>query len=126
MKRKLLSLILVFVLCFSMVGNAYALGSAGEAQAAETRGAITLSCSLSSSRASATIATNVSESLSVRFVLYEIVNGNEIYVTAGSNSGTGVMITASKTVSLDSGTYIMYYSGSGNTISGSDSRTFTL
>jgi len=126
MKRKLLSLILVFVLCFSMIGNAYALGSAEEGQAVEPRAAITLSCSLSSTRASASIKTNVSESLSVRFVLYEIVNGNEIYVTAGSNSGTGVMITASKTVSLDSGTYIIYYSGSGNTTSGSSSRTFTL
>lgn len=124
MKRKLLSLILVFVLCFSMIGNAYALGSAE--QEVEPRAGITLSCSLSKTRASASIKTNVSESLSVRFVLYEIVNGNEIYVTAGSNSGTGVMITASKTVSLDSGTYIMYYSGSGNTTSGSSNRTFTL
>ena len=129
MKRRVISVTLVLMMCFFLCGGALAQSS--DDAVPQPRGAITLYAGLDnlgggSYRPRATIETGSSESLSVSFTLYKVVGGSEQYITSGSNSGTGRKVTASKTVSLSSGTYRIYYSGSGNTVSDSDNRLFYI
>lgn len=129
MKQRLISIVLVLMMCCLICGNALAQSS--DDAAPQPRGAITLYAGLDnlgggSYRPRATIETGSSESLYVSFTLYKVVDGDEVYITSDSNRGTGRKVTASKIVSLSSGRYHMYYSGSGNTVSGSDDRYFQI
>lgn len=127
MKRRLACMLLALAICVTTMGSALAIEKEEfDPTPIQPMGAITLTASLSKTRATATIKTTSSESLSVRFTLYRISNGSEVYVTGGSNSGNGTIVTASKSVSLSAGTYKMYYSGSGDTTSASRSKTFTI
>ncbi len=125
MKRRLACMLLALAICVTTMGSTFAMGK-DEFDPIQPMGAITLTASLSKTRATATIKTTSSESLSVSFTLYRISNGSEVYVTSGSNSGNGTIVTASKSVSLSSGTYKMYYSGSGDATSASRSKTFSI
>lgn len=130
-KRRIVCLLLVCAICLTTFGSSLALGNGPERTAQQTRGAIGLTYGLTNLgngkyRAWATIETLSVESLSVSFTLYRIVNGSQQYVTSGSASGSGTTKTASKTVTLSSGTYLIVASGSGNTTSGSGSRSYTI
>lgn len=127
MKRRLACMLLALAICVTTMGSTFAMGKDEfDPTPIQPMGAITLTASLSKTRATATIKTTSSESLSVSFTLYRISNGSEVYVTSGSNSGNGTIVTASKSVSLSSGTYKMYYSGSGDATSASRSKTFSI
>lgn len=127
MKRRLACMLLALAICVTTMGSALAIEKEEfDPTPIQPMGAITLTASLSKTRATATIKITSSESLSVSFTLYRISNGSEVYVTSGSNSGNGTIVTASKSVSLSSGTYKMYYSGSDDTTSASRSKTFSI
>jgi hypothetical protein len=130
-KKRMICLMLALIICFAAVGSTYALGDDLNTTAPQTRGAIGLSYGLSSLgngryRPWATVETATVESLYVSFTLYRIVNGTRQYVTSASASGSGVEKTASKTVTLSSGTYLIVAYGSGNTTSGSGSRYYSI
>ena len=132
MKRKLVCLVIVMVICLGAIGQTFALASDNsEVIAPEPRGAITLYPGLDSLgggryRARATIETGAVESLSVSFTLYKVVGGVEQYITGKSESANTDDLTASRTVALSSGTYHMYYSGSGNTVSDNADRYYVI
>ncbi len=129
MKKRTLCFLMALLICLATAGNTLALAHDSEAPQPR-RGAITLYCGLDNFgngnyRARATIETGGIETLSVNFTLYKVVNGSEQFVTSGSKSNVvGTEATASKIVALSSGTYRIYYSGSGNTVSDSDSSDF--
>lgn len=130
-KKRMICLLLVLVICLTTVGSTLALGNKMDTTAQQTRAAIGLSYGLTNLgngqyRPWATVETLSVESLSVSFTLYRIVNGTQQYVTSGSATGSGTEITASKTVILSSGTYLIVASGSGNTTSGSGSRYYSV
>lgn len=130
-KKRMICLLLVLVICLTTVGSTLALGNKMDTTAQQTRAAIGLSYGLTNLgngqyRPWATVETLSVESLSVSFTLYRIVNGTQQYVTSGSATGSGTEITASKTVTLSSGTYLIVASGSGNTTSGSGSRYYSV
>lgn len=130
-KKRMICLLLALVICLTTVGSTMALGNKMNTTAQQTRGAISLSYGLTNLgngtyRPWATIETLSTESLSVSFTLYRIVNGARQYVTSGSATGSGTELTASKTVTLSSGTYLLVASGSGNTTTGSGSRYYSI
>lgn len=130
-KKRMICLLLTLVICLTTAGSTMALGNKMDTTAQQTRGAVDLSYGLTNLgngkyRPWATIETLSTESLSVSFTLYRIVNGARQYVTSSRASGSGTEKTASKAVTLSSGTYLVVASGSGNTTSGSGSRYYSV
>ena len=128
MKRRLVPLVIVMMVCLSLAGNALALSS--DEVVMMPLSLVSVTCGLSKSgsqyRVWSTTETNLSESLTASVSLYQVVNGSEVYITSASASATGASVTAKKTRTITSGTYKIYGSGSGNTSSSSDSCTVTI
>jgi len=128
MKRRITSLLLAFMLCFLVCGSALADSSINAVAQPKSAPKLTSGISASGSRYIiwAKTRTSYSGNLSASFELYRIVNGNEVFVTSGSNSATGTSVTASKTISLSSGTYKLYAHGSSGTASTNQTSTITI
>lgn len=133
MKRRVISVTLVLMMCFLLCGSAFA-AEETETTAIQPRGAVMITCGLTNLgggqyRIWSRTETNLPEKLYASVRIVKIVNGNEVTVTNGNASAsikTGTAVTASKTLTLSSGTYKVYGSGSGNTSSGGDDKTFTI
>lgn len=128
MKRRLVSLLIVMMVCLSLTGNAFALSS--DDIVIQPRSAISVTCGLTQSgsqyRVWSKTRTSFTDDLTARVYLYQIVNGSEVFITSASASATGTSVTASKLRTLSSGTYKIYGYGSGSTSSGSNSTTVTV
>jgi hypothetical protein len=128
MKRRLISFMLVMMICLALTGNALALSS--EDVSDQTRGAITVSCGLTQSGGQyvpwSRTRSGFSENLTATVYLYRIVNGSEVFVTSSSAGTYGTSVTASTGCTLSAGTYKVYGYGTGDTTSGSTSRTYTI
>lgn len=128
MKRRLVSLVIVMLVCLSLAGNALALSN--DDIVMQPLSLVSVTCGLTQSgsqhRVWSTTETNLSENLTASVSLYQVVNGSEVFVTSASASATGTSVTARKTRTLAAGTYKIYGSGSGNTSSSSDSCTVTI
>lgn len=108
--KRILSMLLVIATSFTICASTLAAPRAEEIMPQST---LRLSASLSSSLASARGRSTDNDYLTVSFTLYTSSGG---YITSGSNSGYGD-VTASKSVSLSSGSYkiVATVSGGGNT-----------
>jgi len=128
MKRRLVSIVIVMLVCLSLTGNALALSN--DEVVMMPLSLVSVTCGLTKSgsqyRVWSTTETNLSESLTASVSLYQVVNGSEVFITSASASGTGTSVTAKKTRTLTSGTYKIYGSGSANSSSSSDSCTVTI
>lgn len=128
MKRRLVSLAIVMLICLSLAGNTLALSN--DDAVVQPMSSITVSCGLTKTgsqyRAWSRTDTSFSTSLTARVSLYQVVNGSEVYITIANASATGTSVTASTTRSLSSGTYKIYGYGTGNSSSSSDSCTVTV
>jgi len=128
MKRRLVSLVIIMVICLSFAGNALALNS--DEVIMQPFSTLSIACGLSASGSQykvwARTKSGFSDDLTASVSLYQVVNGEEVFITSASASGTGTMITASKLRTLTSGTYKVYGYGTGGTSSGSNSSTVTI
>ncbi len=128
MKRRIVSLVIVMLICISLAGNTLALSN--DDVVVQPMSSITVSCGLTKTgsqyRAWSRTDTSFSTSLTARVSLYQVVNGNEVYIATANASATGTTVTASTTRSLSSGTYKIYGYGTGNSSSSSDSCTVTV
>lgn len=133
MKRRVISVTLVLMMCFLLCGSALA-QSSDDAAPQQPRGAVWITCGLSNLgggqyRIWSRTETSFSENLYAYVEIVKIVNGSEIGVSGGSASESKrncTSVTASKSLTLSSGTYRVYGSGSGNTSDGEDYSTFTI
>lgn len=128
MKRRLISLAIVMMVCLTLTGNTLALKS--DDSVAQPRSSIVITCGLSKSGSKYKVwsrtETSFSDSLTASVSLYRVVNGTEVFVTSASATGNGITLTASKTRSLTSGAYSVYGSGTAGSSSGSDSCTIIV
>ncbi len=128
MKRRLISLAIVMMVCLALTGNTLALKS--DDSVAQPKSSIAITCGLSKSGSKYKVwsrtETSFSDSLTASVSLYRVVNGAEVFVTSASATGNGITLTASKTRSLTSGTYSVYGSGTAGSSSGSDSCTIIV
>lgn len=128
MKRRLVSLVIVMAICLSLTGNALALSK--DDAVVQPMSSITVSCGLTKTgsqyRAWSRTDTSFSTSLTARVSIYQVVNGDEVYIATVNASATGTTVTASTTRSLSSGTYKVYGYGTGNSSSSNDSCTVTV
>lgn len=128
MKRRLVSLVIVMMICLSLAGNALALSS--DFIVAQPMSTITVTCGLAASGSQYKVwsKTQVSFSgnLTASVSLYQVINGSEVFITSASASATGTTVTASKLRTLSSGTYKVYGSGTSGSSSGSKSSTITI
>lgn len=128
MKRRLISLVIVMMVCLTLTGNTLALR--GDDLITQPKSSIVITCGLSKSGSKYKVwsrtETSFSDSLTASVSLYQDVNGTEVFVTSASATGSGITLTASKTRSLPSGTYSVYGSGSAGSSSGSDSCTIVV
>ena len=128
MKRRLVSLVIVLAFCLSLTGNALALNS--DDAFVQPMSSVGVTCGLTKSgsqykawsRTEASVSTNLTASV----YLYQVVGGSEVLITSASNSGSGTSLTASKTRSLTSGTYVVRGSGTAGSSSGNDSCTVVV
>ena len=128
MRKRLISLMIVMMLCFTFVGNTLALDS--EDSNVQLRSTAIVTCGLAQSgsqyRLWSRIKISYSDDLTTSASLYRIVNGREVFVTSVSASGKGTTLTASKLRTLASGTYKVYGSGTSGSSSSSNSSTITV
>ena len=113
--KKILSMLVVLAMCFTVCASALADSSQKEIQ---PRSTLTLTGSLSSSLAKARGGSSANEYLTVSFDLY---TDGGAYITSGSNSGYGD-VTAKKSINIPSGDYKMIATVSNS----NNSRTKTL
>jgi hypothetical protein len=133
MKKRVISLALVLLLCCGVTGNVIAQTNENITLSSDvsTRGVVTFSCGLrnisgTTYRVWAGARVGLPEQLCVGFALYRVVNNTEIYITSGNNSGYGYYVEASDTVSLTAGTYRLYAYFEGETQTGSVVKTYTI
>lgn len=128
MKRRLISFVLVLMLCFAFTGNTLALGR--EDSIVQLRSTARVTCGLTQSgnqyKLWSKISTSNTDVLTTSASLYQIVNGREVFITSVSASVTGTTLTASKLRTLASGTYKVYGNGTWGSSSGSNSSTVTV
>ncbi len=128
MKRRIVSYVIVMMVCFVIAGNTLALSS--DEIVIQPRSAISVTCGLTQSgslyRLWSKTKTSFSDELTASASLYQIVNGSEVFITSVSASATGTTVTASKLRSLSSGTYKVYGYGTAGSSSGSKSITVTI
>ena len=128
MKRRLISLVLVMILCLSLTGNAFALSSGGTV--VQPRSSISVTCGLYKSGSQYRVWSKTqytfTDDLTARVSLYKVMNGSEYFITSASAGTTGTSVTASNTRSLSSGTYKVYGYGRCSTSSSSDTYTITI
>lgn len=128
MKRRFVSLVIVMLVCLSLAGNALALSN--DDVVVQPKSSITVSCGLTKTgsqyRAWSRTDSSFSTSLTARVSIYQVINGNEVYIATANASATGITVTASTTRSLSSGTYKIYGYGTGNSSSSNDSCTVTV
>ena len=114
MKKRVLILVLVALVCLAFCSAAYA------------RGGLGCYSSVKSGNSYATIEAFSTENLYVQFNVYKIVGGSEVFQTSGSSSKTGISVTAKSTKSLTSGNYVMYIYGYGNTTTVNTTRYYSI
>ena len=127
MKKRLICLTLVLLLCLSFSGTAFA-ATDGEIV---PRAAVGLSSGLthvsgSTYRPWASATAFLPENVTVGFTLYKYVNGSYTYVTSGSASDHGTYVIARKTKTLSSGYYKLYAWYIGETQSGATNKYYSI
>ena len=128
MKRRLVSLAIVMLICLSLAGNTLALSN--DVALVQPKSAVGVTCGLTKSgsqyKAWSRTEVSLSTNLTASVYLYQVVGGSEVLITSASNSGSGTSLTASKTRTLASGTYVVRGSGTAGSSSGSDSCTVVV
>lgn len=128
MKRRLVSLAILMMICLSFAGNALALDN--EKVVMQPFSTLSIACGLSASGSQYKIwsrtKSSFSDDLTASVYLYQVVDGDEVFITSASASGTGTSVTASKLRTLSAGTYKVYGYGTGGSSSGSKSSTVTI
>lgn len=127
MKKRLVCLVLIVVLCLSFGGTALA----AEKIEIIPYGAVGLSSGLThvsgtSYRPWASATAVLPENITVGFTLYKIVNGSEVFVTSGSASANSTFVKSEKTVTLSSGSYKLYAWYIGQTQSDGVWKTYSI
>ena len=127
MKKRLICLTLILLLCLSFSGTAFA----AEDVEVVPLGAVGLSSGLthvsgSTYRAWASATALLPENVTVGFTLYKFINGSYTYVTSGSASDYGTYVKAQRTLTLSSGSYKLYAWYVGATQSGSSNKYYTI
>lgn len=127
MKRRLICLTLILLLCLSFTGTTFAATD----EEIVPRGAVGLSSGLthvsgSTYRAWASATASLPENVTVGFTLYKFVNGSYTYVTSGSASDYGTYVKAQRTLTLSSGSYKLYAWYTGKTQSDGINKYYTI
>lgn len=127
MKRRLICLTLILLLCLSFSGTAFAT-SEGDII---PLGAVGLSSGLthlsgSTYRPWVSATASLPENVKVGFTLYKYVNGSYTYVTSGSASNYGTYVIARRSVTLSSGYYKLYAWYIGETQSDGTNKYYTI
>jgi len=127
MKRRIICLTLIFILCLSFTGTAFAATEG----VIVPNGAVGFSSGLtqvsgSSYRPWASASPVLSEDVTVGFTLYKSVGGSWTYVTSGNSSGYGTLVKAQTTVTLSAGSYKLYAWYTGETQSDGVNKYYTI
>lgn len=128
MRNRLISLMIVMIACLTFTGSTFALGA--DDIVIQPRSSMIVTCGLSKSgsryKAWSRTEVSLSTNLTASVYLYQVVGGSEVLITSASNNGSGTSLTASKSRSLASGTYVVRGSGTAGSSSGSDSCTVVV
>lgn len=125
MKRRFICFVVVFLLCLSFWGTAFAAGEITPMAAVGLSSGLThVSGSTYKPWASATAF--LPEDVAVGFTLYRMVDGSYTYVTSGSADSNGTYVIAQKNITLSTGSYKLYAWYTGETQSGSSNKYYTI
>ena len=127
MKKRLICLTLVLLLCLSFSGTAFAATD----EEIVPCSMVGLSSGLthvsgSTYRAWAGATASLPENVTVGFTLYKYTNGSYTYVTSGRASTYGTYVKAQRTVTLSSGYYKLYAWYIGETQSDGINKYYTI
>ena len=127
MKRRLICLTLILLLCLSFSGTAFAATD----EEIVPRSMVGLSSGLthvsgSTYRPWASATALLPENVTVGFTLYKYVNGSYRYVTSGRSSTNGTYVKAQRTLTLSSGSYKLYAWYIGETQSDGTNKYYTI
>ncbi len=127
MKKRLICLTLVLLLCLSFTGTAFAATD----EKIATRAMVGLSSGLThvsgtTYRPWASATASLPENVTVGFTLYKYVNGSYTYVTSGSASDYGTYVIARRTVTLSPGYYKLYAWYIGETQSDGTNKYYSI
>lgn len=130
MKKRIISLILVLMMCLCMGGATLAQTNVVNGNVG-IQGVVSLSSGLTKISGStydvwAIARVGLPEQLMVGFALFRVVNNTEVYISSANNSGYGYMIGASDTVTLTAGTYRLYAYFEGETQSNGTTKTYYI
>lgn len=124
MNQKKLSLLLALVLCLSCL-LPIASAAAADDPIIAPLGTLSLSGSLTRTKAEGRLISSTTEYLRIYCHLYKVSGSTRTPVTSFSNTATAKSVTASQSVSLSSGTYELVMYGYG-TYSVNRTLTFNL
>lgn len=114
MKKRIIAFTLVLMICLAFSSAAFA------------RGALSCQSNAQSGNSYATLRSFSPETLYIQFSLYKIENSREVFQCSASNNGSGTSVTARSTKALSSGSYVMYIYGTGDTVTYTDTRYYTI
>lgn len=134
MKKKIVALFLVLAICCISIGSAFAATDSGnyEEEPNPTKQLLTLGGGLihvsgSTYTLCGKVTSSIQDDLRVVAVLYQKdTEGEWHYITSVGNSGTGYTVSASKNVSLVSGTYRVTVFGFATYLERSMSKTYNI